>query len=218
MLDAEEPVSPGAPSIAAEAASRLTPRISISTCCRCWTTISRRAAATGRARAADAATHARRCSTGGSGCFDYTRVREDVERDCDRRLWLLFDEAEEKHPAHPAYLLRHMGADARHWPLDPHYFQDQSAPVYAVTCDDLEDDRWVVRAWHADEWIQRLLRYFCAKDIRTARPDLWASDDPSAVVPGTGPDGQPNPPATPTSRSSSWTAASRTTRRGATRI
>src|SRR5207248_8673723 len=34
---------------------------------------------------------------------------------------------------------------------------------------------------------------FCAKDIRSTRPDLWASDDPSAVVPGTGPDGQPNP-------------------------
>jgi hypothetical protein len=125
--------------------------------------------------------------------FDYTKVREDVERDCDRRLWLLFDEAEEKHPAHPGYLLQHMGADARHWSVDLHYFQDQTAPVYSVTSDDLEDDRWVIRAWHGDEWTQRLLRYFCAKDIRPARPDLWASDDPSAVVPGTGSDGQPNP-------------------------
>jgi Tc toxin complex TcA C-terminal TcB-binding domain len=124
--------------------------------------------------------------------FDYTRVREDVERDRDRRLWLLFDEAEEKQPAHPGYLLRHMGANARHWSIDLHYFQDQTAPVYSVTSDDLADDRWVIRAWHADEWIQRLLRYFCAKDIRSARPDLWASEDPSAVVPGTGPDGQPN--------------------------
>jgi hypothetical protein len=25
--------------------------------------------------------------------FDYTKVRQDVEHDCDRRLWLLFDEA-----------------------------------------------------------------------------------------------------------------------------
>jgi hypothetical protein len=125
--------------------------------------------------------------------FDYTRVREDVERDADRRLWLLFDEAEEKQPAHPGYLLRHMGADSRHWSIDLHYFQDQTAPVSSVTSDDLEDDRWVIRAWRADEWIQRLVRYFCAKDIRSARPDLWASDDPSAIVPGTGPDGQPNP-------------------------
>src|SRR5258708_10024875 len=101
--------------------------------------------------------------------FDYTRVRGDVERESDRRLWLLFDEAEEKHPADPAHLLRHMGADARHWPLDLHYFQDQSAPIYSVSYDDLEDDRWVVRAWHADERIQRLLRHLCARDIRAAR-------------------------------------------------
>ena len=125
--------------------------------------------------------------------FDYTKVREEVERDCDRRLWRLFDEAEEKRPAHPGYLLRHMGADARHWSTDLHYFQSQAASVYALTADDLQDDRWVVRAWHADEWIKRLLRAFCAKDIRTARPDLWAADDPSAVVPGLGPDNQPNP-------------------------
>src|SRR6185369_4447633 len=65
-------------------------------------------------------------------------------------------------------------------------------PVYGVTAQDLEDDRWVVRAWRADGWIKRLMRGFCVKDIRTARPDLWASDDPAAVVPGAGPDGRPN--------------------------
>ena len=56
--------------------------------------------------------------------------------------------------------------------------------MYHVTSDDLEDDRWTVRAWHADRWIRRLLRSFRAKDIEKARPDLWASDDPSAVLPG----------------------------------
>lgn len=114
--------------------------------------------------------------------FDYTRVRQDVERDCDRHLWLLFDEAEDKQPADPGYLLRHMCAEAGHWQLDRHYYQDQNSPVYVVTSNDLEDDRWVVRAWHADEWIRRLLRFFCAKDITKARPDLWASDDPSALT------------------------------------
>ncbi len=125
--------------------------------------------------------------------FDYTRMRDDVLRRCERDVWMLFDEANEKQPAHPAYLLRHMGIDARHWQLDVHYFQAQGAPVYALTSDDMEDDRWIVRAWHADDWIRRLLRYFCGKDIREARPDLWASDDPSAVVPGVWIDGNPNP-------------------------
>jgi hypothetical protein len=116
--------------------------------------------------------------------FDYTRVRADVERDCDRHVWLLWAEAAEKHPAHPGYLLRWICADSRHWQIDLTYFQNQFAPVYHATSDDLEDDRWTVRAWHADRWIRRLLRSFRAKDIEKARPDLWASDDPSAVLPG----------------------------------
>jgi hypothetical protein len=125
--------------------------------------------------------------------FDYTRMRDDILRRCERDVWMLFDEANAKQPAHPAYLLRHIGIDARHWQLDVHYFQAQMTPVYALTSDDMEDERWVVRAWHADEWIRRMLRYFCGKDVRQARPDLWASDDPSAVVPGLDADGNPNP-------------------------
>jgi hypothetical protein len=125
--------------------------------------------------------------------FDYTRMRADVADRTKREVWPLFDEANEKQPARPAYLLRHMGIDARHWQLDVHYFTSQNTPVYALTSDDMEDERWVVRAWHADEWIRRLLHYFCGRDIREARPDLWASDDPSAVVPGLWIDGNPNP-------------------------
>jgi hypothetical protein len=125
--------------------------------------------------------------------FDYTRMRDDVARRCRRDVWMLFDEAQQKHPAHPAYLLRHMGIDARHWQLDIHYFQAQGSPVYAVTSGDMEDERWVLRAWHADEWVRRLRHYFCGPDIRAARPDLWASDDPGAVVPGVWIDGNPNP-------------------------
>jgi hypothetical protein len=116
--------------------------------------------------------------------FDYCRARHEVRERADRRLWLLFDEASDKKPAHPAYLLRHMGADARHWYIDLAYFQGQSSPVYQVTSDDLTDDRWVLRAWHADRWIRHLERSFTAKDITKARPDLWASDDPSAIIPG----------------------------------
>lgn len=124
--------------------------------------------------------------------FDYDRARNEVRRRCERHLWLLFDEAFEKQPAHPDYLLRHMGADSRHWPLDLHYFQDQNSPIYAVTSADLEDERWVLRAWHADQWIRALLLCFHAKDITKARPDLWASDDPSAGVPGEAETGNQN--------------------------
>ena len=67
--------------------------------------------------------------------FDYDRVRREVRSDCERHLWLLFAEAFEKQPADPGSLLRHMCADARHWPQDLHFFQDQISPIYAVTSD-----------------------------------------------------------------------------------
>jgi hypothetical protein len=116
--------------------------------------------------------------------FDYSRVRREVRAHCERHLWLLWAEASDKQPVHPDSLLRHMCADARHWPLDLRFFQDQTAPVYAVTTTDFEDDRWTVRSWHADLWLRRLWEHFTVKDITEARPDLWASDDPSALVPG----------------------------------
>ena len=49
--------------------------------------------------------------------------------------------AADKQPAQPGFLLRHMGADARHWELDLHYFQGQFSAVYPVSAADLEDDR-----------------------------------------------------------------------------
>jgi len=125
--------------------------------------------------------------------FDYIRARDDVARDSGRRLWHLFDEADEKRPAHAAYLLRHMGADSRHWYADTNYYQAKGAPLYTLTFLDMSDDRWVVRAWHADHWLRHLRRDFAVHDIRDARPALWASDDPAVAVPGIGPNGQPNP-------------------------
>jgi len=64
------------------------------------------------------------------------------------------------------------------------YFQDQTVPVYALTTDDLEDDRWMVRAGHAGRWIQSLSHCFRGKDLAQARPELWAADDPAALVAG----------------------------------
>ena len=64
------------------------------------------------------------------------------------------------------------------------YFQSQNVPVYAVTSDDLCDDRWVLRAWHADRWLSRMRATFTTASIESARPDLWQFDDPSGVLPG----------------------------------
>jgi Tc toxin complex TcA C-terminal TcB-binding domain/Protein of unknown function (DUF2934) len=112
--------------------------------------------------------------------FDYTVARREVRARRERQLWQLFEEAAEKQPADPSSLLRHMGADARHWELDLRYFQGQGVAVYSVSAADLTDDRWALRGWHADRWLSALECCFAAKDISEARPDLWAADDPSA--------------------------------------
>lgn len=109
--------------------------------------------------------------------FDYTAVRRDARTAPERPLWLLFHEAAESHPDEPAQLLRHMGVDLLHARLVLRFFLADP-----ITSADLEDDRWVVRAWHADTWIRGLPSHFLVPDIRTARPDLWASDDPDAAT------------------------------------
>ena len=116
--------------------------------------------------------------------FDYTRMRAEVREHSGRHLWLLWEEARDISPADPGPLLRHMDADARHWPLDLTFYQNPSAPIYNVTSSDLMDDRWTIRAWHADLWLRRLWCHFTVKNITLARPALWAADDPSVPVGG----------------------------------
>ncbi len=106
-----------------------------------------------------------------------------MRRRSGRALWPLFAEAQEKQPAHPGYLLRHLAADARCWPLELRYFAGQNLAVSELTSADLADERWVLRAWHADRWLRDMQDRFAVRDITTARPDLWASDDPSARLP-----------------------------------
>ena len=77
-----------------------------------------------------------------------------------------------------------IGAEPAHWLLDLRYYQAPNVKVYDVVSKDLMDERWVVRAWRADRWLDAMQRHFAAKVVETARPDLWASDDPSALVSG----------------------------------
>jgi hypothetical protein len=118
--------------------------------------------------------------------FDYDRVRKDVHRSCDGRLWRLFEEALVNPPTDVTQLLRFIGADARYRELALRFYQDQAAPIYSVGALDLQDERWLVRVWHADRWIRGVLHHFHANDVAKARPDLWAALDPSAPVPLSG--------------------------------
>jgi len=118
--------------------------------------------------------------------FDYTVVRHQAERRCTGPLWHIFEEALVNPPGDPAQLLRHLGAEPRYWDLDLRYYQDQTTAIYSVSDTDLQDDRWLVRVWHADRWVRCLMERFHTTEISKARPDLWASDDPSAPVPVSG--------------------------------
>jgi hypothetical protein len=116
--------------------------------------------------------------------FDYTAMRSDLHHRGGGHLWRLFEEAADKQPADPGYLLRQIGAEPAHWQLDLRYYQAPNVKVYDVNSTDLMDERWVVRAWRADRWLSAMQRHFAATAVETARPDLWASDDPSVLVSG----------------------------------
>ncbi|TDG02548.1 insecticidal toxin complex protein [Paraburkholderia guartelaensis] len=124
--------------------------------------------------------------------LDYTVARDEIHRCHDRRFWRLFAEAEKTQPADPAPLVANLGVAPPYWPLGLRYYTSQASPVYAVTAADLEDERWGLRAWHAERWLAALARRFGEKDIGGARPDLWASDDPSALVAGEAQTGNAN--------------------------
>ncbi|HEX8351807.1 MAG TPA: neuraminidase-like domain-containing protein, partial [Pyrinomonadaceae bacterium] len=106
--------------------------------------------------------------------FDYTAMRREI-RDAPRQApWLLFHESAESHTDSPADLVRFFGIDVRRAALVLQYH-----PGHSVTSADLEDDRWAGRALASEKYLRALHKHFYAKDIRQARPDLWASDDPS---------------------------------------
>ncbi|MDR3735403.1 MAG: hypothetical protein P4L10_07690, partial [Acidobacteriaceae bacterium] len=115
--------------------------------------------------------------------FDYTQVRQQALQHRERPVWLLFDEALNKQPAHVGFLLRHLGIDSRHYDLLLNYYVSPTpGTLYALTAADLEDDRWMVRVWHGEQWIRTLLKCFCPKDLGEAQPATWAGDDPGTPV------------------------------------
>lgn len=111
--------------------------------------------------------------------FDYVHMRQEARRAPEYPVWLLFHEAAELHEDNPAHLVRHMGVPLDRAALVLRYFEG-----YDVTSEDLEDDRWAVRVWWAEKYLRNLLEHFLPEDIRDARPDLWAADDPIALLAG----------------------------------
>lgn len=107
---------------------------------------------------------------------DYTELRAKARPSPEQPVWLAFHEAAEAHPDDPAHLLRHMGVDLSHAKLVLRFYQKHVVPSA-----DLEDEIWAVRAWRADMALRAIKTGFLCKDIREARPDLWASDDPGVV-------------------------------------
>jgi hypothetical protein len=118
--------------------------------------------------------------------FDYAQMRNAAARHGKRHIWLLFREAMANNPSNPASLLDLIGAEKALAPLELRYYQDQNSPIYAVSSADLTDDRWLVRVWHAQAWLDALQRHFHAHQITQARPDLWVAADPAATVPPSG--------------------------------
>jgi hypothetical protein len=106
--------------------------------------------------------------------FDYTAVRRAVATAPEPPLWLLFHESAEGHPDIPAHLHRHLGVDLLHVSLLT------TLDGQPIVEDDLADDRWPVRLWHAERWLDAVRGAFLVRDIRDARPSLWAAPDPGA--------------------------------------
>jgi hypothetical protein len=111
--------------------------------------------------------------------FDYCWLRDQVGTVRQRPPWLLFAHAAGSAPGDSAELLGLLGVDQRHGQLLCKYFDTPNE--YPLTAADLADERWPVRAWHAETWLRRIAVHFTPHDMTVARPDLWASDDPAAA-------------------------------------
>jgi hypothetical protein len=114
--------------------------------------------------------------------FDYTVARDEIFARHQRQLWHLFVAAAAAPSPGAASLLEEIGVDGPNRNAELGYYQGQNVAAYVVSAPDLEDDRWGVRVWHADRWLRSLECRFAAKHVGDARPDLWASGDPGALV------------------------------------
>ena len=112
--------------------------------------------------------------------FDYTIMRQESTVAPEHPVWLLFHESQERHTDDVFQLLRHMGVSVNHGNIVQLYNPDYELNDVGHE-GDLNDDRWTIRAWKAEQWLRELESDFYEDDIRDARPDIWASIDPNGV-------------------------------------
>ena len=107
--------------------------------------------------------------------FDYTGLRREARKRSEQPIWLLFDDATVNPTEDPRQLVRYFAINASVAPLVLAYDNG-----FGVTAPDLQDERWSVRVWKANEWVQAASNAFTFLDQRAAHPDLWSADDPAA--------------------------------------
>jgi hypothetical protein len=111
--------------------------------------------------------------------FDYTYLRKALESHNPRRLreplWLLFHEASEDLPVNG--LIRRLGVEPQTASIVLTYFKGHS-----VGPENLTSERWAIRVWKSHMWIDKVQKRFFTKSLHSARPDLWASDDPNEPI------------------------------------
>lgn len=118
--------------------------------------------------------------------FDYTVLRRRAQRAPELPVWLLFEEASEHQPDNPAQLLRHLDIDLSHADVVLRFYNGR-----VITADDLVNERWAIRVFFADQLLRKMIAQFLFLDVRRARPDLWAANDPG-VAEGSDPSGNAN--------------------------
>lgn len=105
--------------------------------------------------------------------FDYAWLRHQASERTEQPTWLLFDDAAVSPAEDPRQLLRYLGINASYAPLILTY-----SAGYPVATADLQDERWPVRLWEAEQWVRGIEHAFHFKDVREAHLDRWAADDP----------------------------------------
>jgi hypothetical protein len=106
--------------------------------------------------------------------FDYTQLRRTVKETCHREVWLLFEEIATQQPTTVDLALRHLGVKLTVTKPLLTYIDNP----YTVAPDDLLDERWAIRVWHANKWIEARQKHFYSKSYGSITPAQWSADAP----------------------------------------
>ena len=115
--------------------------------------------------------------------FDYGSVRGEVRRLRKGPPWRLFDEAQRQNPADPGQLLMHIRRRPPVLAPRPAILSRSKRPDLLGQQRRSAGRPMVDSCVAGRSLIRGLLKHIHPKDIAIARPDLWASEDPSAPLP-----------------------------------